>query len=59
MSRTFDTGANTLPRKLPALAVLGLAEPGEGDWGRLRGMQYSSLARLTPARMVAHALADL
>ncbi len=59
MSRTTDPSANALPRKLPALAVLGLREPDEGDWGRLRGLQYSSLSRLTPVRMVAHALAAL
>ncbi|WP_225204631.1 putative bifunctional diguanylate cyclase/phosphodiesterase [Novosphingobium huizhouense] len=59
MTRTFETGSSALPRKLPALAVLGLVDPDEGDWGRLRGLQYSSLARLTPARMIAHALAAL
>ncbi|MDF8335150.1 putative bifunctional diguanylate cyclase/phosphodiesterase [Novosphingobium cyanobacteriorum] len=45
--------------KLPVLAVLGLSDPAEGDWGRLRGLQYSSLARLTHARMLAHALSAL
>jgi diguanylate cyclase (GGDEF)-like protein/PAS domain S-box-containing protein len=45
--------------KLPILAVIGLRDPAEGDWGRLRGLQYSSLARLTFARLLAHALAAL
>lgn len=59
MSRTFETNSGPLPRKLPALAVLGLVDPAEGDWGRLRGLQYASLARLAPARMIANALAAL
>jgi len=37
----------TLPKDLPLLAVLGLTQPPEGDWGRLRGLQYASLARVT------------
>ncbi|MBB4613334.1 diguanylate cyclase (GGDEF)-like protein/PAS domain S-box-containing protein [Novosphingobium taihuense] len=44
---------------MPILAVIGLRDPVEGDWGRLRGLQYSSLARLTFARLLAHALAAL
>ncbi|WP_338114810.1 putative bifunctional diguanylate cyclase/phosphodiesterase [Novosphingobium olei] len=59
MSRIPDTSPAALPQKLPALAVLGVTEPGDGDWGRLRGLQYSSLARLTPARLAAHVLAAL
>lgn len=45
--------------KLPVLAVIGLQEPVEGDWGRLRGLQYSSLAKLTFARLFGHAIAAL
>ncbi|SMC49844.1 bifunctional diguanylate cyclase/phosphodiesterase [Novosphingobium sp. B1] len=45
--------------RLPILAVIGLRDPVEGDWGRLRGLQYCSLARLTFARLLAHALASL
>lgn len=41
------------------MAVLGLADPADGDWGRLRGMQYSSLARVTRLRIAAHAVAAL
>ncbi|WP_374283660.1 putative bifunctional diguanylate cyclase/phosphodiesterase [Novosphingobium sp.] len=41
------------------MAVLGLADPVDGDWGRLRGMQYSSLARVTRLRIAAHAVAAL
>lgn len=48
-----------LPSRLPALAVLGLIDPAEGDWGRLRSLQFAGLARLTRARVLAHALAAL
>ena len=41
------------------MAVLGLTDPAEGDWGRLRGLQYSSLARNTVARGLAHGIAAL
>ena len=41
------------------MAVLGLNDPGDGDWARLRGLQYSSLARVTQARVLAHAIAAL
>ncbi|MFM2371808.1 MAG: hypothetical protein RIS85_1530, partial [Pseudomonadota bacterium] len=45
--------------KLPMLAVIGLRDPADGDWSRLRGFQYSSLARLTFARLIAHGFAAL
>jgi diguanylate cyclase (GGDEF)-like protein len=48
-----------LPKDLPVMAVLGLNDPGDGDWARLRGLQYSSLARITQARVLAHAIAAL
>ena len=41
------------------MAVLGLNDPGEGDWGRLRGLQYSSLAGVTKLRIAAHFAAAL
>ncbi|HEY0959082.1 MAG TPA: EAL domain-containing protein [Novosphingobium sp.] len=48
-----------LPTELPVLAVLGLTDPGEGDWARLRGIQYSSLPRATLTRLIAQAMAAL
>lgn len=39
------------------MAVLGLSDPEDGDWGRLRGLQYSSLAKVTVARILANAIA--
>ncbi len=41
------------------MAVLGLADPEGGDWARLRGLQYSSLAKVTQVRIFAHAIAAL
>ena len=41
------------------MAVLGLSDSAEGDWGRLRGLQYSGLARHTLPRLVAHGLAAM
>ncbi|MFM5948533.1 MAG: putative bifunctional diguanylate cyclase/phosphodiesterase [Novosphingobium sp.] len=41
------------------MAVLGLTDPAEGDWARMRGLQYSSLTRNTVARGLAHGIAAL
>ena len=41
------------------MAVLGLADPGDGDWARLRGLQYSSLARVSRLRIAANLIAAL
>lgn len=54
-----QTTTSVLPKSLPVMAVLGLTDPGDGDWNRLRGLQYSSLSRVTVARMLAHGLASL
>lgn len=48
-----------LPSNLPAMAVLGLNNPSDSDWGKLRGLQYSSLARATMTRIFAHVIAAL
>jgi len=48
---------SSLPKDLPVLAVIGLVDPPEGDWPRLRGMQYASLAQATLARMIVHGIA--
>ena len=50
---------STLPQDLPVLAVLGLVDPPEGDWARLRGMQYASLARVSNARYIVHGIGAL
>eukprot|EP01037_Dinobryon_pediforme_P005587 gene5589-5645_t len=54
--RLADQAKPALPSRLPWLAVLGLTDPADGDWGRLRSLQLAGLARLTVARVFAHAL---
>jgi len=54
-----STEISTLPKDFPVLAVLGLANPPEGDWSRLRGLQYSSLARIAVSRIIAQGIAAL
>jgi diguanylate cyclase (GGDEF)-like protein/PAS domain S-box-containing protein len=51
--------AAALPRDLPLLAILGLTDPEEGDWGRLRGLQYSHIAKVTIASLLAHGIGAL
>lgn len=46
-----------LPTELPALAVLGLSNPSGGDWTKLRGLQYSDLAKAAMAKIVIHGVA--
>ena len=53
------SAAAALPRELPVLAVLGLTDPGDGDWARLRGLQYSCLPRAIIARLCVQGLAAL
>ena len=54
-----DASTRSLPKDLPALAVLGLTSPADGDWTWLRGLQYASLARATAVRAAAHGGAGL
>ncbi|TCU61770.1 PAS domain S-box-containing protein/diguanylate cyclase (GGDEF)-like protein [Novosphingobium sp. PhB57] len=48
-----------LPKELPVSAILGLTQPAEGDWARLRGIQYSCLSRAPVARFVTQFAAML
>lgn len=48
-----------LPTELPVLAVLGLSDPDDGDWARLRGLQYSSLGSATTARTLVQSAAAI
>ncbi len=48
-----------LPEHLPGLAILGLRDPREGDWLRLRSLQYASLAKGSKLRIAGHAVAAL
>ncbi|WP_370516050.1 hypothetical protein [Novosphingobium sp. Gsoil 351] len=57
--RPSRTPPAALPRDLPTLAVLGLSNPAEGDWGRLRGLQYASLVKVGMVRLAVHMIAAL
>ncbi len=46
-----------LPERLPALAVLGISNPKQDDWARLRGLQYAKLAEGITIRILAHLVA--
>ncbi|WP_114522272.1 GGDEF and EAL domain-containing protein [Altererythrobacter sp. ZODW24] len=39
------------------MAVLGFSDPEEGDWSRLRGLQYAQLAKVSFMRLLIHAIA--
>ena len=41
---------------LPISAVLGLSDKSDMDWARLRGLQYSALAKLAFYRVFSHAV---
>lgn len=42
------------PMRLSTASVLGLNDPSAEQWARLRGLQYSNLARVTWYRMMMH-----
>ena len=46
-----------LPLRLSNMAVIGLAQPQEGSWARLRSLQYPRLESLALSRFLAHAIA--
>ncbi len=48
-----------LPLRLSALQILGLKDPPEGGWARLRALQYAQLHRLGLTRAISHGLAAL
>jgi diguanylate cyclase (GGDEF)-like protein/PAS domain S-box-containing protein len=51
-----DYAKPALPSRLSWAAVLGLTDPADGDWGRLRSLQFAGLTRLIVPRLMAHAL---
>ena len=46
-----------LPLRLSNLAVIGVTQPQEGSWARLRALQYPRLERMALSRFLAHAIA--
>ena len=53
------SGLPSLPLRLTALQVLGLRDPDEGDWSRLRTLQYCELHRVSLIRVAAHGVCAL
>lgn len=49
--------SNVLPKDLTVLDVLGLSDRGTDEWARLRGFQYSQLARVAHSRLMTQAIA--
>ncbi|MEO6152798.1 MAG: EAL domain-containing protein [Croceibacterium sp.] len=49
----------TLPLRLGALEILGIRDPADGGWVRLRTLQYAQLPELAPRRTIGQALAAL
>ena len=39
--------------------MIGLRDPGEGDWNRLRTLQYAELHKVSLIRIGAHGLAAI
>ncbi len=48
-----------LPLRLSPLQVLGLTDPDEGDWARLRALQYAAIHKVAPLRIASQSLAGL
>jgi diguanylate cyclase (GGDEF)-like protein/PAS domain S-box-containing protein len=48
-----------LPHDLSVKALLGLANPDDVDWARLRGIQYAGLGKVSRQRIFAHLIAAI
>ncbi|HSG33328.1 MAG TPA: EAL domain-containing protein [Sphingomonadaceae bacterium] len=46
-----------LPLQIGNLAVIGLTQPEQGSWVRLRALQYSRIETMSLSRFLAHAIA--
>lgn len=56
VNETPASPAAAHPATLPVSAVLGLSDKGDLDWARLRGLQYSALAKLAFYRVFSNAV---
>lgn len=56
---TRSPTSKPLPGDLPLAAVLGLSDPAESDWARLRGLQYATLRGAVGARLATQAAGAL
>ncbi len=53
------SGLPSLPLRLGAAQIVGFKDPDEGDWARLRVLQYRELYKTAVTRIVGHMLAAL
>ena len=53
------SGLPSLPLRLSALQVIGLTKPVEGDWARLRAIQYSEIGKLSTTKFAGHCIGAL
>ena len=61
MTKKNSHQTRALPSRLPTLAILGLIDPkdDEGDWERLRGLQFQGLQQASTIRRVTQITAML
>ncbi len=59
MTNKHPQQSKSLPTRLPVLAVLGLNDPRDGDWERLRALQFSEIGRTALSRRAAQICAML
>jgi diguanylate cyclase (GGDEF)-like protein/PAS domain S-box-containing protein len=57
--RASQSDLPQLPLDLSLPALIGLTDPGQGDWARLRAFQYAHLHKLSRSRAIAHALSAI
>jgi diguanylate cyclase (GGDEF)-like protein len=55
--KTRTPAHKSLPRELPVFAILGLSDPADGDWARVRGLQFATLRRTKVLRFVTQTAA--
>ena len=53
------SGLPKLPLRLNALQIIGISDPDEGNWARLRSLQYSELHKVSIMRAGGHCSAAL
>ncbi len=59
MKEPLASSAPVHPAQMPIAAVLGFSDRGDVDWARLRGLQYSALAKLAFYRIIMQSLLAL
>jgi diguanylate cyclase (GGDEF)-like protein/PAS domain S-box-containing protein len=57
VSQNNNTGLPSLPLRLSVRQIIGLSDPAEGQWSRLRALQYRDLHRHAGLRVFCHCVA--